>query len=207
MHAKQARATESYELILHAAAVEFAEKGYSGASITTVAGRAGTQKGNVQYHFRIKADIVAALIERVFEGGRYLGADAESGAHGIAAIIEQTPQVAVTSVRSPFARAAIRLLDERAQIPLTLPTPYVGWIDKIAGHLREAVDDGELAITEDSIPETAWLIVAGFHGVKNVPIQLGQMETIPDRRKNSSKGSCELSLRRLRSRRFLCLET
>lgn len=181
MRAKQARATESYELILHAAAVEFAEKGYSGASIATVARRAGTQKGNVQYHFRTKADIVAALIERVFEGGRYLGADAGSGARGIKAIVEQTRQVATTSVRSPFARAAIRLLDEREQIPLTLPTPYVGWIDKIAQHLKEAADDGELEIEAESIPETAWLIVAGFHGVKNVAIQLGQMETIPAR--------------------------
>ncbi len=192
VRAKQARAAESYESILFAAAAEFSEKGYAGTSIATVAERAGTQKGNVQYHFRTKSDIVSALIARVFDGGRYLGAGIDPDSRGLRAIATQTSFVAKRSVESPFARAAIRLLDERAQVPIALPTPYVGWIEQITKHLEEAVADGELTLAPSTATETAWLIVAGFHGVKNVAIQLGEMDSIPYR-------SRELLTRHLRS--------
>jgi AcrR family transcriptional regulator len=48
--------------ILQAAAAEFAERGYSGASLNRIIGQAGISKGAAYYYFDDKADLFAAVL-------------------------------------------------------------------------------------------------------------------------------------------------
>ncbi len=52
------------EAILRAAAEEFAEKGFEGASINRIIERSGMSKGSVYYYFEDKADLFATVVER-----------------------------------------------------------------------------------------------------------------------------------------------
>src|SRR5207253_4349557 len=56
-------AAERRELLLNAAAEEFAERGYSGAKLADVAARAGVTKSLVYRHFDSKADLYVGLLE------------------------------------------------------------------------------------------------------------------------------------------------
>jgi AcrR family transcriptional regulator len=55
--------------LLDAAAAEFAEKGFAGASIDAIAERAGRTKGAVYSNFDNKADLFIALLDRYLERG------------------------------------------------------------------------------------------------------------------------------------------
>lgn len=52
------------EEILAAAAEEFAERGFQGASLNRIIERAGTSKGALYYYFEDKADLLATVTER-----------------------------------------------------------------------------------------------------------------------------------------------
>ncbi|MZG06506.1 TetR family transcriptional regulator [Streptomyces sp. SID5614] len=62
----QERAAKTRQAVLEAAAEEFAERGYEGASLQRVAGRAETSIGALTFHFRNKT----ALAEEVCLTGR-----------------------------------------------------------------------------------------------------------------------------------------
>ena len=51
------------EAVLRAAAEEFAERGYEGASVSRIAERASMSKGSVYYYFDDKADLFATVVE------------------------------------------------------------------------------------------------------------------------------------------------
>ncbi len=55
---------ERQEQLLSAAADEFAEKGYEGASLNRIIARAGTSKGSLYYYFEDKSDLFSTVIER-----------------------------------------------------------------------------------------------------------------------------------------------
>ncbi len=64
--AKAERRKLSEELILRVAEEVFAEKGYSGATITEIAQRAGLPKTNIHYYFSNKKNLYQRVIEEVF---------------------------------------------------------------------------------------------------------------------------------------------
>ena len=49
--------------LLHAAALEFAEQGFAGASMSGIGDRAGVTKGGVYFHFRTKEDLFFAAVD------------------------------------------------------------------------------------------------------------------------------------------------
>lgn len=55
---------EKREVILAAAAAEFAGRGYGAASVNRIIERAGTSKGALYYYFEDKADLLATVVER-----------------------------------------------------------------------------------------------------------------------------------------------
>ncbi|GAA5209910.1 TetR family transcriptional regulator [Microbacterium kyungheense] len=55
--------TEAREQILAAAATEFGDRGYDGATIRTIAERAGVDSALVHHYFGTKADLFAAAID------------------------------------------------------------------------------------------------------------------------------------------------
>ena len=176
----QIRSTRTREAILAAAAIEFDERGYAGASIASIATRAGTVKGHVQYHFRTKSRVAQALIEAAFDGGAFLAPPSGIPARGTAAILASARAVAERFKVDVAARATVRLLAERSQIDVELPTPYVGWIGRASSMFQEAREDGDVRSDIDSA-ECAWLMVAAFFGVLSVSQTLGTLDRFPDR--------------------------
>ncbi len=59
----QARAEETYRLLLEAAQAAFAELGYEGAGVAEVCRRAGVSKGAFYHHFPSKQALFLALLE------------------------------------------------------------------------------------------------------------------------------------------------
>lgn len=167
------------EAILLAAAIEFDARGYAGTSIASIAARAGTVKGHVQYYFHAKADIATSLIHKVFEGGAFLS-PVEGGPElrGVAAVLASVRSVASRFCHDVVARAAVRLLAERAEIGVGLPTPYIGWMTRVAHMLEQARDDGEVA-AEVNAQEDGWLLVAAFYGVLLVAQTLDALDELP----------------------------
>jgi AcrR family transcriptional regulator len=59
-------ATVSPDRILDVAAFEFAERGYAGARVDSIARRAGVNKAMLYYHFGSKQALYRALLRRIF---------------------------------------------------------------------------------------------------------------------------------------------
>lgn len=165
------RAAETRERILAAAAVEFAEHGYAGASIGTIADKADVGKGLVQYHFRAKSDIAGALIRAVFAHETVTDETGATPLRGIDAIIASIRQDASAYRDDVRVRAAVRLAREHDQIGVPLPTPYAGWIAQISAMLDDAIAMDEVRADLDSERE-AYHLVAGFYGVQEISSRL-----------------------------------
>ena len=174
------RSARTRETILAAAAIEFDERGYAGASIGSISARAGTVKGHVQYHFRTKANIALEVIQASFAGGAFLAPASGIPPRGSAALLASARSVAGRFQVDVGARATVRLLAERSQIDLELPTPYVGWMGRAAVMFEEAREDGEVRPDIDSA-ECAWLMVSAFFGVLSVSQTLGTLDRFLDR--------------------------
>ena len=65
--AKQTIRESNERAILAAAESVFAERGFSGATISMIAARAGSPKANVHYYFPTKEDLYRAVVGRVLE--------------------------------------------------------------------------------------------------------------------------------------------
>lgn len=55
------------QLILDSAEVEFSQHGYEGATIKSIADRAGLPKANVHYYFKSKLELYGAVLEQILE--------------------------------------------------------------------------------------------------------------------------------------------
>jgi AcrR family transcriptional regulator len=58
---------ERQEALLQAAAHEFAERGYGGASLSRITDAAGVSKGLLYYYFNDKEDLFASTVDRALE--------------------------------------------------------------------------------------------------------------------------------------------
>ena len=87
-------APSSRRRILDAAAREFAARGFDGAKVDRIAGRARVNKAMLYYHFRSKADLYREILHDLFRGVaqavmrvRAGSGDAESQVRGFIAAI------------------------------------------------------------------------------------------------------------------------
>lgn len=65
---KKMKATLSRERVLKTAAQVFAEKGYAGTTMRTVAERASLQAGSLYYHYRSKEELIEAVLSMGLRG-------------------------------------------------------------------------------------------------------------------------------------------
>jgi len=174
------RSAEMRERILAAAAIDFADRGYAGTSISLIAEKAATGKGQVQYHFAAKADIALELVRASFSRPPFANVLEAEAVHGIEAIVASIRGVAGAFRDDVCVRAAVRLVREYHLIPVALPTPYLGWVARIGMLLREAEAAGEIPTGLDHDLE-AWHLVAYFSGVQEVSNRLTDREDLPER--------------------------
>ncbi|MGO4102910.1 TetR family transcriptional regulator [Leifsonia sp. YAF41] len=175
-----ARSSETRERILATAAIEFAERGYAGTSIGDIAEKSGTGKGLVQYYFKAKSDLAVAIVQSAFSQAPFANVQGEVPVSGIAAIVASIRSVAAAFRDDVRVRAAVRLVREFELIPVTFPTPYVGWMAKMAELLREATAAGEIPPGLDFDRE-GWHLVATFTGVQETSQRLTGRDDLPER--------------------------
>jgi AcrR family transcriptional regulator len=126
-------ATGTRQRILAIALELFSEHGYAGTSIADIAGRLGTSKAALYYHFSSKSELIEALLERPLATYTALleGAAQRSEEDLLAAIIDTTAELhAVTEVigNDPSVRSALRggLLPRSREINEALTAALAG---------------------------------------------------------------------------------
>jgi AcrR family transcriptional regulator len=112
---RRANGEESRRRILDAAAEVAGERGYEGTSIALVSAKSGLPASSIYWHFSNKDDLIAAVIERSFDG--WLNAltipDDETGP-ALERITALAAQTAKTLLDSPdFLRLGLMLVLER----------------------------------------------------------------------------------------------
>lgn len=167
-----ARSAETRDRILRTAALEFAERGYAATSIGIIAEKSGAGKGLVQYHFKAKSDIAVAIVQGAFSQAPFANVvEANPPLRGIAAIVASIRGVAGAFRNDVRVRAAVRLVREYDVIPVTFPTPYVGWMARMGELLLEAESDGEIPAGHN-VEIEGWHLVATFTGVQETSNRL-----------------------------------
>lgn len=165
------------EEVLEAAAWDFSTRGYAATSFGSIAERLGMARGNVQYYITSKPDLAAEIAWRPFHAGVFLMPGTELTG-GVPMIRDMVQWVAHHYVNDVFARASMRLMDERALVPADLPVPFTGWIEPITSLLDEAVTSGDIAPGTDTA-DLARRMVSSFAGNRLVCEVIGDLEALP----------------------------
>lgn len=167
--------------ILRVAAEEFDKRGYAAVALSEIAARLEVTKGTVYFHFPSKAALASAVVEIYFSAWEEVLAEIRrQNLRGIAALRRLSAQVAQSYRDEPGVRAPLRLMREADVIGIDLPTPFLPWVETVAGHLREAQDLGEVRRGID-VEVVAWQIVAGFFGAQEISHQLTDGADIVER--------------------------
>ncbi|MFE7567591.1 ScbR family autoregulator-binding transcription factor [Streptomyces sp. NPDC057539] len=168
VRAEQVRAKATRRFLLEAAAHLFDERGYAGTSISDISARSGRTSGAIYFHYASKENLALAIVEEHFATwpeliGRYKAADRPA----LERLVALSFDVARAFRDDVVIRAGSRLWTERAAIDVTLPRPFVGWLETVTGLLEEARAEGSLA--ERVCPEVAAHgLVCAFFGLHTV---------------------------------------
>jgi AcrR family transcriptional regulator len=178
---RQQRAVATRAAIIEAAAGEFDERGYTGASMDAVAERAGLTKGALYFHFTSKADLAGAVIARQHEvSRRYSEAAAARGASPLEVLMWISQGLASQMIHEVVVSAGIRLSTEAATSDVARQDPYADWISVVTELVRAGVDAGEV--------DPAWdpalvgrVAIPAYTGVQTVSDVLADRADLYDR--------------------------
>ncbi|WP_156761656.1 TetR family transcriptional regulator [Microbacterium karelineae] len=136
--------SDGRERILEAAAHEFAEHGYDGATTRAIAARAGVDPAAIHHHFGKKADLFAEVIGAPMRPDRALPAILDGPIDGVG---ERLVRYILTALEDPTTRTrAVTLLrsgvGKRAMTPMLASFLEREVIRRIA--VRVGGDDAEL---------------------------------------------------------------
>jgi AcrR family transcriptional regulator len=159
--------------LLEAAADEFSERGFAGASVARIGERAGVTKGGVYFHFRSKEQLFFAVLDRWGSGLR--GA-LRPAAVGPGSDLSGAEQVRVTIAsfldyhfRHPQASGLLRVLAMELQGRFTAQVreDLGGGMRALRARMRELLSegarDGSLFATDPAV--AAFLLAAAVEGV------------------------------------------
>ncbi|WP_329264267.1 TetR/AcrR family transcriptional regulator [Streptomyces sp. NBC_01478] len=176
----QERAEVTRRAVLATAAVLFEQHGYVGTSISDVARTSGYTSGAIYFHFGSKEGLARGVLEAHFaEWPRYVEHWESQNAPVLDRLVGLSLAVAREFRDNVIVRAGNRLWSERRTIPVSLPRPFVGWIDATARMLTAATEAGELAPGVDA-ERAARVLVASFFGTHTVSDALDDRRNIED---------------------------
>jgi AcrR family transcriptional regulator len=168
------RRRRTVNTIVAAAGLEFAERGYEGASYQSIADRAGLAKSLVSYHFATKTDLVAAIFASAYPAGNFANTPAVPD-EPLVELAVSTVLVAARMRLDPIARAGLRLQRDRDLIDAPVPPPYIGWVKRSAESIRKAAAIGQLPAGVDPESE-ARLLVGQYIGLRELADTLDERE-------------------------------
>jgi AcrR family transcriptional regulator len=169
--------------LLQAAAEEFAQRGYAGASSESISRRAGMSKATFYEHFANKEDIIIALFDRAAEVVAKAMAEAAAAA-GTADAAERM---------KAGTRAFLTALAEHPEFAQTLLVEIIGAGPKAAGRRDEIVQafadrlDAENAaaarrglIARFASPYDAFAVVGAITELVSRQVRLGEPQSVLD---------------------------
>ncbi|MFD9865201.1 ScbR family autoregulator-binding transcription factor [Streptomyces alboflavus] len=136
---RQARAIETRAAILQAGSEEFAERGYAGAKVADIAGRAGLTLGALYFHFRSKADLARAIV--LAQPNRVARPE---GATGLQRVVSLTTGWARQLQEDVVLLAGARLVMEQDLFVGSQENSHTQWIMIIEEDLGSARKAGDL---------------------------------------------------------------
>ena len=167
--------------LLESAARLFDEHGYAGTSVSAVVRGAGLTSGALYFHFGGKENLALAVVEEHFAAWPPIIEHvlARPGS-ALERVVLLSFEVARAFRDDVMVRAGSRLWTERKGINVTMPRPFIGWIETMAGMLARARLEGEIGAGVE--PESAAsVLVCAFFGTHIVSDALDGRERIEDR--------------------------
>ncbi|MEU9377111.1 ScbR family autoregulator-binding transcription factor [Streptomyces sp. NPDC048255] len=157
---KQDRAVRTREALLHAAAEEFDEKGYTGALVNSILERAGLTAGAMYFHFKSKEALAVAVMN-----GQQQAIEPRVTSRGLQRLVDITLVWAHQLPVDPMLRAGVRLAVEQGSFGMRDATTFLNWQASMIECLRDAEEDGELL--PEVVPENiAEFVVGACTGVQ-----------------------------------------
>lgn len=175
------RALERRDEIVHAAAEEFDQAGYAGASLSSIAARLNRTKGAMSYHFSSKASLAREVVETQYRRWDVVRETIEAdGYRGLDAVILLSFIVGGRFRDDVLVRAGIRMQHDAGLREVALPTPFVGWNTMVGELLAQADGSIQLPAGLDTAG-AAEVMVAAFTGLQQVAHRLTRARDIDER--------------------------
>jgi AcrR family transcriptional regulator len=154
--------------IVSAAAQVFAERGYHAGSLRSIADRVGISSASLVQYFGTKEGLLAAVLEEWARESRPSRAD---GLRGVAWIASMREAMVYNAAHRGLIELFLTLSAEATHADHPARTfvqhRYATVVREHVHHLREAVEDGDVAPLDDTELELeARLFVAGMDGIE-----------------------------------------
>ncbi|SDV04093.1 DNA-binding transcriptional regulator, AcrR family [Microlunatus sagamiharensis] len=159
---------ERRSAIVRAATQVFAERGYHGGSLRTIAERVGVSSASLVQYFGTKEGLLAAVLSEWGRASRPAGLD---GLRGLAWIRSMREAMAYNAVHPGLIELFLTLSAEATSpdhpARAFVQERYATVVGEHAGHLLEAVEDGEVgAMSAERAEHEARLFVAAMDGIE-----------------------------------------
>ncbi|MET9736368.1 ScbR family autoregulator-binding transcription factor [Streptomyces sp. NPDC006458] len=156
--AQQERAVRTRRAVLEAAAVVFAEHGYTAATVADILKTAGVTKGALYFHFDSKEALAKGVLE--LQTAQALPEQEVK----LQEVVDVAMTVAHRLRHEPLLRAGARLSSDPAGIKY-YGSAWPLWVDVLTEVLTEAHQRGE-TLAHVVPREVAELVVSAFNGVQ-----------------------------------------
>lgn len=162
------KGVERRSAIVRAATQVFAERGYHGGSLRGIAERVGVSSASLVQYFGSKEGLLAAVLQEWARQSRPAGAD---GLRGLA-WVRGMREAMLYNVEHPGLVELFLTLTVEATSPdhparTFVQRRYSTVVENHVQHLREAVEDGDVAPMADArLEQEARLFVAAMDGIE-----------------------------------------
>src|SRR5215470_9045301 len=157
--------------ILQSAAEAFAERGYSDTTLSELIARSGLTKGAFYFHFASKEQLALAVLEEKQRQWReFVQEQVLARPRAIDQLLALGPAMIRLHREDPGAYSAQRLTRDLARVPELADRVRAqtrDWIELVAGIIRAAQRDGDLAVKLDATA-LATILVAATDGLKDL---------------------------------------
>lgn len=148
--------------LLHAAALEIAERGYSGASFSAVAARLGLTKGAFAYHFPTKQALAVALMENF--GNAFTRAIDEAHedfpSDDLRTALRALRTIEVQAESEPMVAAAFILMCDPQPPVAEIKEKFVWWVRTFKSFLTRGQENGQVHLTVPLDDAAEFLVIS-----------------------------------------------
>lgn len=184
------RADTTRQLILRAAAHQFARRAYHDVGLDDILAKAELTKGAMYFHFRSKHALAVAIIEQHTAEGRAAVEELQARhLSGLETLIDFCYLAVVREINTDVARSAAYLLESVGRTEGLQTQLLTEWIDMLTDVVERAIAEGD--IQDGCEPhDVARLIVSMYTGMR----QVGDLDD-PQRYLLDLEKNCALVLR------------